>query len=278
MSLWPWRWPPSLFFGSVDGLTVDGGPYDGVTPIELINADGDVVRTANVAEGVWSVQAPPDAGTVRLRVGDAVSEQEFAVQSAALVEVESATLVTPVEQVVRSVDLNAGFQALTHSGAELPVADFLQLFASPAAVDGIFLWDILDQGWTSWRAGLPDPLQAVSVIGQNTPMLLLLNAATTYSSEVLAHQSGEWSIINGLTSMAFLGPADTAIGDALTRIGGGTSYVDVIFRFNNPGQSWDSYRSALPAGLNLLQMLSRYDFLLVVGNFPSSWSYDAFTP
>ena len=107
---------------------------------------------------------------------------------------------------------------------------------------------------------------------------MLLNAATTYSSEVLAHQSGEWSIINGLTSMAFLGPADTAIGDALTRIGGGTSYVDVIFRFNNPGQSWDSYRSALPAGLNLLQMLSRYDFLLVVGNFPSSWSYDAFTP
>ena len=206
VSLWPWRWPPSLFFGSVDGLTVDGGPYDGVTPIELINADGDVVSTANVAEGVWSVQAPPDAGTVRLRVGDAVSEQEFAVQSAALVEVESATLVTPVEQVVRSVDLNAGFQALTHSGAELPVADFLQLFASPAAVDGIFLWDILDQGWTSWRAGLPDPLQAVSVIGQNTPMLLLLNAATTYSSEVLAHQSGEWSIINGLTSMAFLGP------------------------------------------------------------------------
>ena len=54
--------------------------------------------------------------------------------------------------------------------------------------------------------------------------------------------------------------------------------MDVIFRFNNPGQSWDSYRSALPAGLNLLQMLSRYDFLLVVGNFPSSWSYDAFTP
>ena len=115
------------------------------------------------------MQAPPDAGTVRLRVGDAVSEQESAVQSAALVEVESATLVTPVEQVVRSVDLNAGFQALTHSGAELPVADFLQLFASPAAVDGSFLWDIPDQGWTSWRAGLPDPLQAVSVIGQNTP-------------------------------------------------------------------------------------------------------------
>ena len=43
--------PPSLFFGSVDGLTVDGGPYDGVTPIELINADGDVVSTAQRGGG-----------------------------------------------------------------------------------------------------------------------------------------------------------------------------------------------------------------------------------
>ena len=54
--------------------------------------------------------------------------------------------------------------------------------------------------------------------------------------------------------------------------------VEVVFRFNNENQSWDAFRSGLPAALNTLRELGRWDLLLVASSAPTSWAYEAFEP
>ncbi|HJN91090.1 MAG TPA: hypothetical protein QGF05_00010, partial [Dehalococcoidia bacterium] len=75
--------PPSLFAGSTVDISIDGDPYDGVTPIEVLDGDGSLLGTADVADGVWVFQADSEiSDTISFRVGDAVSDP-FAVVAGA---------------------------------------------------------------------------------------------------------------------------------------------------------------------------------------------------
>lgn len=267
---------PAVFFGDVADITVNGEPYDGVTPIEAIDENGDVVGTADVSdEGIWLIQVPL-AESVRFRIGGAISAAEPFVPGS-LSELTIVLSGIPTELPTRSLELSAGFQALTHVGEDLSIDDFLALFDEPAAVAGIFLWDAGALGYAVWRLGLPAPLQGITEILQNAPMLLLLETDAVYTSDVLAHEAGAWPLVNGFAGIAYLGADDDPIAAALNDVDTPDS-VSAIFRFNNTIRNWDSYNRGLPPSLNSLREIQRWDFLLVRAELPTSWTYDEFLP
>ena len=159
----------------------------------------------------------------------------------------------------------------------MPVEDFLALFEDPEAVAGIFVWDTSTTNWSAWRRGLHASLQAVTTIEQSLPLLLLLDIVTPYESEVAAHDAGVWPLAVGFSALSFLGADGSDPVAALERVAASDN-VEVVFRFNNENQSWDAFRSGLPAALNTLRELGRWDLLLVASSAPTSWAYEAFEP
>jgi hypothetical protein len=68
-----------------------------------------------------------------------------------------------------------------------------------------------------------------------------------------------------------------AIADAMAAIAD-SGAVATIFRFNNETGRWDTFSAALPAALNSLQTVVRWDFLLADAAAATSWSHDPFRP
>jgi hypothetical protein len=176
-----------------------------------------------------------------------------------------------------TINLNAGFQALTHVGGALAIDDFLALFDSGAVISGVFVWDRSVANWAAWRRGLPDPLQGVTQIGENTAMLLSLDSAATYESEVIGHDAGSHALDAGFTAVPFNGLDGTSVADGIAAIAAGDG-VSAIFRFNNGTGSYDSFRAALPPTLNSLAEFNRGDVLLVLSGAATTWAFDAFAP
>lgn len=268
--------PPHLLYGEIAAITIDGEPYGGDAPIQAVSG-GDVVATADVAEGQWAVQIPAGYESIRFRIGEAVSEP-IEVVSGAITQ-HALTLTTgggggeepPAGG--RRVELAAGFQSLTHSGETQAVGDFLNHFGDPDAVAAIFLWGADAQTWRAWHAGLPEALQGITTIEHHAPLLLLLDRATVYESGVIGHAAGDWPLHPGFTAVAYL-DGEAVLTDALADIEGGGS-VAAIFRFNNGTQGWDAYNSGLPEGLSTLTALQRWDMLLVVADGEAAWGYQA---
>ena len=179
---------PQTLNGTTAEITVDGEPYDGTTPIEVLDQDGAALGTADVANGVWVFRVNEGPSETVIRIGLAVTDPVPFAQGALTTVV--ITAITPPLVVSTTVSLSAGFQALTDTGGALPIDDFLALFDSSEAVSGVFVWDRSVGNWASWRRGLPAPLQGVTQIGENTALLLSLDSAATYESEVVGHEAG----------------------------------------------------------------------------------------
>ncbi len=270
--------PPHLFDGNVADITVDGGPYDGVTPIEVIDSASVVVTTATVTEGVWFVQVPPDAGEIRFRIADAVSDP-FPVVAGARSGDVVLTLVTPGEQPAeRLLFLFPGANALAYTGVGGAVPEAIQAgLDNPAALDTIFQWDGASQSWLSWRPQGPAFLNTLTSLVQTAPLFLILSSPATYMGPLVAHGVGAWSLAPGFTAVTFLGPDGTAVEDALARVANPAA-IQVLFRFNNAAGTYAVFRVDGPAFLNDLLTLNRFDVLFVLANAPTTWSFDAFAP
>jgi len=265
---------PQTLNGTTAEITVDGEPYDGTTPIEVLDQDGAALGTADVANGVWVFRVNEGPSETVIRIGLAVTDPvPFARGALTTVVI---TAVTPPLVVTTTVSLSAGFQALTHTGGALPIDDFLALFDSSEAVSGVFVWDRSVGNLASWRRGLPAPLQGVTQIGENTALLLSLDSAATYESEVVGHEAGTHALDAGFTAVPFNGPDGTSVADGIAAIVAADG-VSAIFRFNNGTGSYDSFRAALPPMLNSLMEFNRGDVLLVPSGAATTWTYDAFT-
>ena len=125
--------PPHLFFGQVADVTINGAAWDG-SLIEVIDEDGDVVATVNRDGDAWTVFVPPDAGSVRFRLGDAIS-QSFAISGGSLTQV---ALVLVDGGPGRTVLLVAGFNFVVWTGATMSVDDALASSPTPAALPPSF--------------------------------------------------------------------------------------------------------------------------------------------
>lgn len=265
--------PPHLFFGRVLEITVDGQPYDGTLPIELLDADGNLIGQVSIVDDGWSVPAPGSAGEVRFRIGTAVTSP-FTVVPGALTSVQL-SLTTAIE---RTVALVAGFNGLAYTGEGPVDPSVIQAgLASPSALVAIFLFDAGLQTWHVWRPAGPAFANSLTEIAQNAPLSLLLSFATTYAGPVAGHAAGFWSLAAGFTAVTFLGQDGTSLADALGLIGLPAN-VSVVFRFNNGSQTYGVFRPAGPAFANDLLELNRYDVLLVLASAPTIWSYEAFQP
>ena len=134
--------------------------------------------------------------------------------------------------------------------------------------------------WISWRSALPDSLQGFTVVQQNTPLMVSLNAATDYTTELGAFQSGQWGIFVGRSVMAYLGQDGTSVTDALaTELVPfqDPSLIGAFFRYNNSSQNWDSYGD-VGIVIESIGTLNRFDLVFIEGNGLTSWGYDAFMP
>ena len=149
--------------------------------------------------------------------------------------------------------------------------------ANPAALDTIYQWDALSQSWLSWRFTDLAFLNTLTSLGSNQPLFLTLSQSTTYAGPLLAYGAGAWALTAGFTTIAFLGENGTSLETALAQIAFPPA-IDVIFRYSNLTQTYQTYRRTGPAFLNDLLTLNRFDVLFVKTSTPTAWAFDAFQP
>lgn len=281
--------PPHKFFGSPADIVVDGGPYDAAVPIEVIDANSDVVAVAYMISGFWFVDVPAGSGDVRFRVGTATSDS-FPVSAGALTSDVVLTLTSdvvptlesaeqlPAAAARRSVVLYEGTNTLSYTGESGATPQAIRdALANPTALDAIYAWDAAAQSWRSWRPGVASFLNTLTTLAQNAPLVLILNSATVYEGGVLAHGAGAWALASGMTVIAFLGPDGTSVADA-GALAISSNSIATIYRFDARTQTYEVYRSAGPVFANTLATLNRFDVLFVDSAATSTWPFDAFSP
>lgn len=166
--------PPHLFFGQVADVTINGAAWDG-SLIEVIDEDGDVVATVNRDGDAWTVFVPPDAGSVRFRLGDAIS-QSFAISGGSLTQV---ALVLVDGGPGRTVLLVAGFNFVVWTGATMSVDDALASVPNASRITAIFSYVGARQAWDTHRPGGQAFLQSIDSFGQFDVLFIFASAGTS---------------------------------------------------------------------------------------------------
>ena len=98
--------------GDVTAISINGDPYDNVTPIEALSPNDTVVAVASLQDGLWFLQVPSNNTSVRFRIGISLSQ-------AFPVEVGGLTVDVVLDfsvSLVRSIPLAAGTNAISYSG------------------------------------------------------------------------------------------------------------------------------------------------------------------
>lgn len=270
--------PPHLFDGALADVTIDGLPYDGVSPIDVIDDTGVVVAQVGVADGVWFVQLPADAGDVRFRLGDALSPP-FTVLAGDRTADIVLTMLTPQLAVTRDVQLVAGFNWLTYTGPNVDIVTLLAAFPLPDAVDAIFYFDASTQTWSAFRTLLPLNVNSLTRLAQNQPYAFAMSTAMTWSMPLAPLAPAGPSVINlpvGFSAIPWPAPDGTNgtdVAAVLARFADAAA-VGVIFLFDAPTQTWLSFRTLLPPSLNSLTTVAQFDVLFVQLDAPLTFTSD----
>ena len=171
--------PPHLFAGQVDDVTINGDPWDG-TLIEVIDSDGDRVAVVDRSDNGWRALVPPTAGSVRFRLGDAVS-QVFTIIPGNLTQI-ALTLVDGGPG--RSVALVTGFNFVVWTGLTMSVDDALASFPDITRISAIFEFHASTQGWLSVRPGGLAFLQGFSDLVAGRSYVFSMTGAANWTMPV----------------------------------------------------------------------------------------------
>lgn len=226
--------PPALFFGSTADVTIDGAPYDGETPIEVI--DGDAVGAVN-ADVVLSL-----------------ATQALATQ--------------------RTLELVPGSNFLTYSGPNVSIAGLVEGFPNADAIEAIFAFDSSTQTYQTARPAGPAFLDTLDGLVQNQTYVFSMSAPVTWQMPIAPLQSdgpNEVALAAGFTALPWL-EADTADTTGITTRIADVGAVRAIFTFNNATQTFAVLRPGQPAFLSTLTQVSRYDFLFLQADSPTTWT------
>ena len=248
--------PPHLFAGQVDDVTINGDPWDG-TLIEVIDSDGDRVAVVDRSDNGWSAFVPPTAGSVRFRLGDAVS-QVFTIIPGNLTQI-ALTLVDGGPG--RSVALVTGFNFVVWTGLTMSVDDALASFPDITRISAIFEFDASTQGWLSVRPGGLAFLQGFSDLVAGHSYVFSMTGAANWTMPVDGAVAGTLTIATGFTTIGWVG-ADGVPQDVIDAIANAGAVV-VLFRFNAATQAYDSFRPGSPAFLQSIDAISQYDVFFV---------------
>ena len=198
--------------GDVTAISINGDPYDNVTPIEALSPNDTVVAVASLQDGLWFLQVPGNNTSVRFRIGISLSQ-------AFPVEVGGLTVDVVLDfsvSLVRSIPLAAGTNAISYSGtpgvSPSVVRDALD---NPAALVVIFFFNAVLQDWQSWRPNVLPVLNSLTLLAQNMPLFVIVSEATTYTETFAPSGAGGWSVATGFTAAVFLGVDGVAVEDAL---------------------------------------------------------------
>lgn len=255
--------PPHLFFGQVADITVNGAPWDGLL-IEVVDEDGDVVATVSRDGDAWTAFVPADAGSVRFRRGDAVS-QSFAISGGSLTQI---ALVLVDGGPGRTVALVSGFNFIVWTGATMSVDDALASFPNLSRLDAIFEFDSATQLWDSFRPGSPAFLQSIDQLVAGGGYFFSMTGSVSWQMPVDGVLGGTQTIAAGFTAIGWVG-ADGDPQDLLDAIAN-AGVVVVFFRFNAGTQGYDSFRPGSPAFLQSINDITQYDVFFIQASSATS--------
>jgi len=255
--------PPHLFAGQDDDVTVNGDPWDG-SLIEVIDASGDVVATVDPSDDIWTAFVPSDAGTVRFRLGSALS-QSFVVSAGSLTQI---ALLLVDGGPGRTLTLVSGFNLVVYTGATMSVDDALASVANSIRITAIFSYDASRQAWDTHRPGGLAILQNFTDLVAGQAYFFLVTGTVTWEMPVDGTFGGTETIFAGFTAIAWVGPNGTPqdVLDAIADEGN----VVVMFRYNAQAQGYDSFRpGALPI-LQSIDEINQYDVLFIQASSQTS--------
>lgn len=172
----------------------------------------------------------------------------------------------------RTVDLAAGFNGFTYSGAEAVPPHALMAGLSDAdALLALFRFDADSQSFTVWRPGTPF-LNTLDSVAPLDALFLHLERPASWTGPAPAFAAGSLRLAAGFNLI----PTLSRDGRSPASVFADSPSVTAVFHLNAATQAYTSYRpGALPA-LNTLEELPRLSALWVWSDAESVLAYDAF--
>ena len=254
--------PDTLLIGTNDSVTVGGQAWDG-SPIQVINAAGEVIATVEREAHSWSVYILNDAGPVRFRAANGGVSEEFHFERTT-VEVEFVLVIgsPPGDDPTRAVGLEEGFNFVVWTGHSTAIDNGLASFPDLSELTAIFEFDADRQRWDSFRPGLPAIVNRIVELRTGTAYYLLVGSAMTWDMPTTGDLAGTRTIADGFTAIGWVGPDGTP-QDVLDAIADPAA-VTAFFRFNASTQSYESYRPGVPAiARGSLNAIQPFDVLFI---------------
>ena len=167
-----------------------------------------------------------------------------------------------------------GSNFLTYSGPNVSIAGLVEGFPNADAIEAIFAFDSSTQTYQTARPAGPAFLDTLDGLVQNQTYVFSMSAPVTWQMPIAPLQSNgpnEVALAAGFTALPWL-EADTADTTGITTRIADVGAVRAIFTFNNATQTFAVLRPGQPAFLSTLTQVSRYDFLFLQADSPTTWT------
>ena len=253
--------PDTLFIGTIDSVTIGGEPWD-ASPIEVINAAGEVLATVQRDGDTWYVDVPNDAGVIRFRAANGGVSEEFEFEPPAVELWFVLTIGSPPgDDPTRAVALEDGFNFIVWTGHTTAIDDALAGFPDVSELTGIWEFDAGSQKWKSFRPGGPAIVNKIADLQAGTAYYLLVGSAMTWDMPTTGDLSGSRTIADGFTAIGWVGPDGTP-QDVLDAIANPAA-VTAFFRWNTATGTYESYRPSVPASFQGIRSIQPFDVLFI---------------
>ena len=256
--------PPHTFFGQIANVTVDGAPYDGVTPLEVVIADGTVVAVADLQSPNWVVDVLDGFGNVVFRVGSAVSDS-YPAPGGALTEIAQLSLATPSTQ---PLTLLAGANLITWQGPETAATDFAETLPDDVLVS-IFQFNNPVDGqpgiFSRFAPTAPAFLNTLRTLSPLQGYLFTVTENVTVNIELVDLTLVSVEPVSVEPEFASYTPwlgATTSPEGVLAAFSTPTA-VRALFTWDATSQTFRRWGPDAPAFLNTLETVNQFDVLLI---------------
>ena len=270
---------PHVFLGSLVRITVDGAPVDEDVVIDAVDSSGLVVATAATAAtaaGRWTVQTSPAVGSVRFRIGAALSEP-FPVQAGGFTELETLALSSGIVlAATREVELDAGFNLVGWTGPDTPIEEVLTLISGE--VLALYVWDGGTQEFDTYRVGLPGTLNTLTALEIGDGVWIRMSGSGVWSLPDEITDARAVNLVRGFNLEVWSGTDSAPIEEAMATLTSGGRFEDyfTVFQFDPVTRTFRSYAPNRLTLLNDIETLAHGEAVWVVLiNASATWTQPA---
>ena len=172
----------------------------------------------------------------------------------------------------RTVDLAAGFNGFTYSGAEaVPPHAIMAGLSDADALLALFRFDAATQSFTVWRPGTPF-LNTLDSVAPLDALFLHLERPASWTGPAPAFDAGSLTLATGFNLIPTLSRDRQSPASVFADSPG----VTAVFHLSAATQAYTSYRPDGLSALNTLEELPRFSALWVLSGAESVLAYDAF--